>query len=81
MERKVVLARDSFEGCPCCIYCGHPEIDGKGLHLHHVKRRSQGGSDDERNLVTLCYKCHTELHAGNRKIQEYCERYLERKYE
>ena len=31
---------------------------------HHVIFRSQGGSDVIENLITLCHKCHTELHSG-----------------
>jgi hypothetical protein len=32
------------------------------LHNHHLVARSQGGSDDETNLITLCVECHGLLH-------------------
>ena len=79
--RQEVLERDSFDGCPCCIYCGKPSISGSGLHLHHVIRRSQGGANVKENLVTLCYGCHMKLHDGASEIQDYCENYLRRMYE
>lgn len=75
--RQAVLERDSFDGHPCCIYCGSPSA----LHLHHVKRRSQLGTDEKENLVTLCYECHAKLHSGNKDIQEYAEKYLRVHYE
>ena len=79
-NRKAVLERDSIDGCPCCIYCGKPFPNG-GAHLHHVKRRSQGGPGVVENLVTLCWKCHAELHNGDMDIQRYCEKYLHEKYD
>lgn len=77
--RKAVLERDSIDGCPCCIYCGKPFPHG-GAHLHHVKKRSQLGLGEESNLVTLCWKCHAELHDGDMDIQRFCEEYLEERY-
>lgn len=77
--RKEVLERDSYDGCPCCIWCGHPSPEG--LHLHHVIRRSQGGKHEANNLVTLCFSCHSKLHDGDKEIQEYAEDYLRRKYD
>ncbi len=31
---------------------------------HHAIFRSQGGSDTLDNLLTLCWKCHREIHGG-----------------
>ena len=36
--------------------------DVRGLQIHHAMPRSVGGSDDEMNLVTLCWRCHAEAH-------------------
>ena len=72
--REMVLDRDSFDGCPCCIYCGKPLMTG--AHLHHVKRRSQGGKHEVNNLVTLCFNCHTLLHSGRKDIENFCKEYL-----
>ena len=42
----------------CCI-CGKRE----GLHHHHIIPREHGGSDDETNLITLCYEHHAWIHS------------------
>ena len=39
-----------------------------GVHLHHVKFRSQGGDDARDNLRWLCIHCHEEAH-GIRSIE------------
>lgn len=74
--RNKVLARDSFDGWPCCVYCGEP---APGLHLHHVIRRSQGGTDTVDNLVALCFGCHMALHDGDIKIEDFVKDYIRRK--
>lgn len=33
-----------------------------GEHAHHVRRRSQGGSDTVSNLKWLCRACHSHVH-------------------
>lgn len=45
-----VRERDAHE-CQRCLK------KGKNT-LHHIKRSSEGGSDDESNLILLCRKCH-----------------------
>jgi hypothetical protein len=44
-----------------CVACAKAE----NLHQHHLVPKSLGGSDDERNLITLCGECHAKIH-GNR---------------
>ena len=34
----------------------------QGLQIHHVVRRSQGGTDFPHNLITLCWRCHAAAH-------------------
>ena len=41
-----------------CVACG--SIDE--LHDHHLVPRSVGGSDDEKNIITLCNPCHGKIH-------------------
>lgn len=56
-RREAVLHRDNYT-CQCC---------GKKncrLEVHHIIFRSNGGSDDERNLITLCEDCHKKVHDG-----------------
>lgn len=34
------------------------------LRVHHLTHRSQGGGNAPANLITLCERCHEDLHAG-----------------
>lgn len=43
---------------PFCTRCGA----SYNLEAHHAIFRSQGGSDDEDNLLSLCHDCHQALH-------------------
>jgi 5-methylcytosine-specific restriction endonuclease McrA len=49
-----VLERDGER----CQRCGAED----GLHVHHIVFRSQGGTHDEDNLVTVCNNCHEDIH-------------------
>ncbi|MDQ7827340.1 MAG: HNH endonuclease signature motif containing protein, partial [Candidatus Eremiobacteraeota bacterium] len=53
-----ILRRDRFRcqapGCRC----------RRNLHVHHIIRRSQGGTDDPWNLIVLCEACHLHLLHG-----------------
>ena len=35
---------------------------GPGTQAHHIRRRSQGGTDDPSNLLWVDGACHTEIH-------------------
>ena len=52
-----VLDRDNHT----CQICKGKHKDSK-LEVHHIIFRSQNGSDDESNLITLCKTCHDKLH-------------------
>jgi len=42
-----------------CQWCGGTE----NLHVHHLRPMSLGGDElDEKNLVTLCQRCHSWAH-------------------
>ena len=56
-RREAVLHRDNYT-CQCC---GKKHVR---LEVHHIIFRSKGGSDDERNLITLCESCHKAIHDG-----------------
>lgn len=60
-----VLNRDNYT-CQCCK---GKKKDSK-LEVHHIIFRSQGGSDDENNLITLCHTCHYNLHHGKVKLDK-----------
>lgn len=52
--RKAVYRRDGFR----CALCDST----KGLQIHHFIPRSEGGSNQPYNLITLCWKCHAVAH-------------------
>ena len=56
-RRSAVLHRDNYT----CQYCGKKNCR---LEVHHIKFKSNGGTDDEENLITLCEDCHKGIHAG-----------------
>ena len=53
--RVKVLSRDNFR----CIFCGKsPATDiGTKLHIDHIVPFSKGGTNEMKNLQTLCEKC------------------------
>jgi len=53
--RNLVLARDRMR----CRWCMNP---GGALDCHHRLRRSQGGKDEEGNLVSVHRLCHSYIH-------------------
>lgn len=57
--KAMVLNRDNYT----CQYYKGKHKDSK-LEVHHILFRSQGGSDEESNLITLCHTCHKDLHSG-----------------
>lgn len=59
--RTAVLKRDGYR----CVNCGQT---GTELHVHHIIPRSEGGTNDLSNLVTLCAKCHSIQDAKGHKL-------------
>ena len=55
--RAHALDRDNYT-CQCC---GKKHVR---LEVHHIVFRSQCGSDELDNLITLCEKCHVAIHDG-----------------
>lgn len=59
--KAYVLDRDGYE-------CQNPKCKCKDKHprlqVHHIEFRSNGGSDEPENLITLCTECHDDLHDG-----------------
>lgn len=88
---KAAVARRDCSGgrISTCIICGAP-----GAPVAHVVRRSQGGrGDTERNIVTLCNRCHMAYDEGlfvkqlkplgfhsQQEIKEYIYAYMEGHY-
>jgi hypothetical protein len=57
--KAYVLYRDGYK----CQSGRKVKHDAK-LHVHHIRFRSQGGTDAPANLICLCETCHADLHAG-----------------
>ena len=55
--KAFVLNRDKYT-------CQHCKTKQGTLEVHHIVFRSNGGSDEPDNLITLCRHCHRELHSG-----------------
>lgn len=50
-----------------CVDCGICLVtSGEITDIHHVIKRSKGGTDSLENLVTLCRKCHNKRHPEHR---------------
>ena len=56
-RREAILNRDNYT----CQICGKKHTR---LEVHHIIYRSNGGTDDENNLITLCEECHSGIHDG-----------------
>lgn len=69
--REYVLHRDGHK-------CQNPNCKNKSkeqiLEIHHIKYKSEGGSDAPSNLITLCNKCHTSPnHKKGKFLYDWCE--------
>ena len=56
-RKEAVRARDNYT-CQIC------KAKNTKLEVHHIIFRTNGGTDDEDNLVTLCSDCHSKIHDG-----------------
>jgi len=59
-RRRKVYQRDGYR-CRNCDRKGGANGNLE-LHAHHVVPKSQGGSDETENLITLCKHCHDAAH-------------------
>lgn len=76
--RASIYKRDGYS----CALCDSP----RGLQIHHCEPRSEGGSDDPMNLITLCWRCHAVAHGtrlqdspdwmDTKELRLACEEYL-----
>lgn len=49
-----------------CRYCG--AMAGR-IQVHHIHYRSEGGTDEEQNLITLCEEHHSLMHSDKGRWQ------------
>lgn len=61
--RDTIIRRDKFR-CQRCREGRFQGLKKSDLSVHHIKPRSEGGSNDPANLITLCHPCHdlVEIH-------------------
>ena len=62
--KAYVRYRDGYK-CQVC----KGESGSDVLHVHHIVFRSQGGTDNPSNLITLCETCHKAIHDGSLKVK------------
>lgn len=77
-ERRAIYKRDGYR----CALCD----SNRGLQIHHIMKRSQGGSNSPHNLITLCWVCHAIVHGtrmpdcadwmGPEEVHEACIEYV-----
>lgn len=63
-----LLERKRKQPCVICRSCG-------GSDPHHVKSKGSGGDDLDTNVISLCRKHHTEIHAIG--MNRFSEKYVE----
>ena len=59
--RREIYSRDDWK----CRHCGRRD----GLHPHHVTYVSAGGGHAGNNLLTICAKCHGDIHDGRLVVE------------
>jgi hypothetical protein len=68
-ERTITNQRTKRMRLDFCVACGVRDA----LHHHHLTPRTEGGPDDETNLITLCEDRHGRVHGRtfkhHRKLQ------------
>jgi hypothetical protein len=62
--RRSVLVRDGYS----CRKCGWNHgiwnpADPRHIELHHVEHHAHGGSNEPKNLISICTVCHDQIHA------------------
>jgi hypothetical protein len=61
--RMAILERDGFR-------CQWPDCRSRrNLQVHHIIARSDGGSDDEDNLISMCRTHHRRLHRWQDRLR------------
>jgi len=65
-----VHARDRYR-------CTSPVCCKRTAQPHHLRKRSQGGGDEEENVTALCCECHLDgVHAGRLAVEPPASRML-----
>ena len=75
-DRKIpfVIQKEVYKrASQSCELCGWnhsrwKKKDPRILELHHLTEHAVGGKNSINNLISLCSKCHDEIHSGKRKL-------------
>ncbi len=62
--KAYVLHRDGYK-----CQSGQKGTHSVKLNVHHIQFKSRQGSNQHRNLITLCTTCHDDLHNGKFQIK------------
>lgn len=57
--RQAVLQRDNY----VCQFCG--KKGDSSLHIHHILKKNNGGTNHLDNLITTCPSCHKQADTKN----------------
>ena len=68
--KSYVRKRDKYTCQRCKKSLDILKKDNIKLQVHHIKPKSQGGTDVPKNLVTLCEHCHKQVHEYLKKNKE-----------
>lgn len=64
-KRNTILERDNYT----CALCGSHGEDGSLMHVHHLTyahcKNGKAWDCPDEDLVTLCDKCHKEVHSND----------------
>lgn len=65
-KRLEILSRDNFS----CVVCGNGIDTDTQVHVHHLSYRKgcMPWEYDNSNYVTLCEKCHSDVHSNKLKL-------------
>ena len=78
--KSYVRERDNYTCQKCNKHIEDLKKKDMQLQVHHIKPKSQGGTNVPNNLITLCKKCHKQVHEylkKNKKIKFTIKEYKE----
>lgn len=71
-----ILCRDNFTCKECGLFGAYKNKHGLfvpiavGLDVHHLIQVSEGGTDQQNNLITICNDCHNQIHGIRSNIKK-----------
>ena len=68
-KRTSILIRDNYT----CQKCKLEDKTAKKLEIHHIKPLVFNGTNEDKNLITLCYICHKYAPNKEEEFKEYID--------